>query len=170
MKKLLLVSLVALLAACGEETGTTSTEKEEVEVVGTEETEQVEETVATESEHPFPSDVTAKGDATIMLSTPAGTTEEGNIPTLFVAEDDSVIQIGINYENFDGSKETFVYINEVFNVSEQVGERSQSSLNLSEDNLTPGDYTVTAVQFTDNDPSKEPINLTTAQFKIEKSS
>lgn len=163
VKKLLLVSLVALLAACGNDE-TTSTEKEEME-----ETEE-KEVVATESEHPFPSDVTPIGDATIMISTPAGTTEEGNIPVLYVSEDDILTQIGIDYENFDGSVETFVYINKIFNTSEQVGELTQSSLDLYEDNLTPGDYTVTAVQFTGNDTSNKPINLTQAQFKIEEGS
>ncbi|WP_419958988.1 hypothetical protein [Psychrobacillus sp. BM2] len=168
MKKILIFSLIVLLAACGnDESGTT--EKEDVEVVETEQAEDTE-TVAKESEHPFPTDTSPKGDATITINTPAGDSSEGNIPVLFVSKGDSVIQIGINYDNFDGSKETFVYINDMFDTTEQAGERYQSVLSLSEDNLTPGDYTVTAVQFTDNDPSNEPINLTTAQFKIEEAS
>lgn len=88
---------------------------------------------------------------------------------LFVSEDDMLIQIGIDYENFDGSLETYVYINEIFYIKEQVGELSQSSLDLTEDNLKSGDYTVTAIQFTDNDPTKEPVTMTEAKYKIEES-
>ena len=45
----------------------------------------------------------------------------------------------------------------------------QSTLSLNENNLKPDDYTVTAIQFTDNDPTKVPFNLTEAKFKIEES-
>lgn len=133
-------------------------------------TEKEEDVNIPESEYPFPTDVTPIGNASILVNTPAGDSSDENVPALFVSEDDLLVQIGIDYENFDGSKETFVYINEVFQLTEQVGELSQSSLDLSEWLLAPGEYTVTAVQFEENDPSKSPINLTQAQYKIEKSS
>lgn len=170
MKKILLLSLIALLAACGNE-NTASEDKtvkevdevEEVETVTAEPTKQV-------SEHPFPSDAEPIGNAMITVSMVSGDSTDGNVPVLFVSKSDSAIQIGVNYDEFDGSKETFVYINEMFYTTEQVGERSQGSLTLSEGNLEPGEYTVTAVQFEGNDPNNAPINLTQAKFKIEASS
>lgn len=170
MKKFVLLSFsIALLGACetneetsnGNKNDNTVTERVEVEEKDSE---------VIESEYTFPSNTSTVGDASIVISTPSGTSEEGNVPTLFVGDDDALIQIGIDLANFDGSKETFIYINEVFNTSEQVGELTQTSLNLTELNLEPGEYTVTAIQFVDNDPTKEPINLTEATYKIEKAS
>lgn len=165
MKNLLLLfSLTALLAACGsnEDTSNGNTDVNDDVVENREE--------VVESEYPFPADATPIGDASIVISTPDGTSEDENVPTLFVSEDDIMTQIGIDYANFDGSKETFVYINEHFNTSEQVGEAAQSTLTLSEPNLEPGEYTVTAVQYEDNDRTKEPIALTQAAYKIKRAS
>lgn len=168
MKKLFYVGVLStlLLTACGEEEKVVN--KEETPSAS-EKADTKESPVTTESKYPFPS-ATPIGNAVIKVSTPAGDSSNGNVPTLFVGKDDVIVQIGIEYENFDGSIETFVYINEFFNTTEQVGEFSQSSLDLSEDNLKAGDYTVTAVQFTDNDPTKEPVKLTQAKFKIENKS
>lgn len=167
MKKLFYVGALStlLLAGCGDEEKAAPKEK----APASEQTEVKEEPVTAESKYPFPN-AAPIGNATIKVSTPAGDSSNGNVPVLFVSENDLVVSIGLDYENFDGTIETFVYINEIFNKSDQVGELTQSFLELSDDNLKPGEYTVTAVQFTDNDPTKEPINLTQAKFKIEKSS
>lgn len=163
MKKIFYVGAISalLLSACGdkEDTGGENTNSSEV---SNEE--------SSGSKYPFPSETTHKGDATITVSTPSGESGNGFVPVLFVSEDDSLVQIDIDYEGFDGSMETFVYINEIYYGTEQAGERTQSTLNLSEDNLKPGNYTVTAVQFTDNDPTKSPIILKETHYKIEKAS
>lgn len=160
MKKLLL-SLVLLLTmalvACSSESN--------VKVQGDEKTNTQEKV---ESEYPFPSSE-LMGDATITISTPGGDSSDGNVPVLFVSSDTLLEQIGINYENFDGNVETYVYINEIFSEKVQAGELMQSTLELTEDNLKGGEYTITAVQFTDNDPSKDPFNVAEAKFKIEES-
>ena len=165
MKKLFYIGAlsVLLLTACSAEEA-----KPKEESPAAEPAEVKEEPVTAESKYPFPS-ASPIGNATITVSTLGGDSSNGNIPVLFVYADDVLTQIDIEYENFDGSIETYVYINETFNAKEQVGELSQSLLNLSGDNLKPGDYTVTAVQFTDNDPTKEPVTLTEAKFKIEES-
>ena len=172
MKRLsTLLLIAALLTACGSEEKNSSTEVKEVEKTTTntvtETVTEPEEPVEVVSEYPFPADAQPIGEATITISTPGGDSSNGNVPVLFVEEDDSMIQVGINYDNFDGSVETFVYINEIFHTKEQVGERSQSVLSLSEGNLEPGEYTVTAVQYEGNDPTKQPTNFTETLFKIE---
>lgn len=167
---MLLLSLIALLAACGNEEASPKDETvkevdkvEEVEPVTAEPVEEV-------SEHPYPANDEPVGSAMITVKMVSGDSADGNVPVLFVSESDSAIQIGVDYDEFDGSKETFVYINEMFYTTEQVGERSSGALTLSEGNLEPGEYTVTAVQFEGNDPNNAPINLTQAKYKIEKSS
>lgn len=168
MKKILLLSLIALLAACGNEEAAPKDEVKEVDKV--EEVEPVTVEPTEVSEHPFPSNAEPVGSAMITVKMVSGDSADGNVPVLFVSESDSAIQIGVDYDEFDGSKETFVYINEMFYTTEQVGERSSGALTLSEGNLEPGEYTVTAVQFEGNDPNNAPINFTQAKFKIEKSS
>lgn len=165
MKKLFyIVALSALLlTACSEEEA-----KPKEETPAAEPVEIKEEPVTAESKYPFPS-ASPTGNATITVSTLDGDSSNGDVPVLFVYADDVFTEIDIEYKNFDDSIETYVYINENFNAKEQVGELSQSLLNLSDDNLKPGDYTVTAVQFTDNDPTKEPVTLSVAKFKIEES-
>ena len=161
MKKLFFIGVMStlLLTACGEEKASPDANKSGLEKEVAQEV---------KSEYPFPeSDLI--GEATITVSTPAGDSSNGNVPVLFVESDDILTQIGIDYENFDGNIETYVYINKIFYSKEQAGELMQSSLSLSENNLKPGDYTVTAVQFTDNDPTKEPVTVSEAKFKIEES-
>lgn len=164
LKKLFYIGALSalLLTACVEEVTPVKEEPVEIDI------EVKEKPVTTESEYPFPS-ASPTGNATITVSTLDGDSSNGNIPVLFVYADDVLTQIDIEYENFDGNIETYVYINKIFAAKEQVGELSQSLLNLSGDNLKPGDYTVTAVQFKDNDPTKEPVTLTETKFKIEES-
>ena len=156
MKKLLWIGALSalLLAACGDEKE--ANKSDDVSDVSEE----------VKSEYPFPKSETI-GDATITIDTPSGDSSNGNVPVLFTEEDDILVQIGINYENFDGSVETYVYINEIFLEKVQAGELMQSTLSLTENNLKHGEYTVTAVQFTENDPTKAPFNFTEAKFKIE---
>ncbi|MFJ7951407.1 hypothetical protein ACIQZG_07750 [Lysinibacillus sp. NPDC096418] len=165
MRKLFYIGALSalLLTACSEEEA-----KPKEETPTAEPSEVTEKPATAESKYPFPN-ASPIGNATITVSTLGGDSSNGNVPVLFVYEDDVLTEIDIEYENFDDSIETYVYINEIFSAKEQVGKLSQSLLNLSEDNLKPGDYTVTAVQFTDNDPTKEPVTLTEAKFKIEES-
>jgi len=160
LKKLFYIGALStlLLTACGDEAEKPISENK------TNETSKQEEKV--ESKYPFPNSELI-GDASFIISTPEDDSLDGNVPVLFVTKDDVLKEISIYYENFDSSVETYIYINEIFYTKEQVGELSQSVLELKEDNLKAGDYTITAVQFPDNDPTKKPINLTQSKFKIE---
>ncbi|AZV42552.1 hypothetical protein [Peribacillus asahii] len=131
----------------------------------TEETKKDEET--TKSKYPFPNDTTAKGNGKIMLSTAAGTSENGNTPVLFVSEEDILIQIGMDAENFDGSKQSFVYVDKLFSNTEQFGELTQTSVNLQESMLKPGIHTVSVVQFNNDDPNNGSVTgYTEAKYEV----
>ncbi|MBM7585800.1 hypothetical protein JOC86_002342 [Bacillus pakistanensis] len=171
MKKLFLfiftLSLFLLGACTSEESkkeNPDSKEKASSEEVETESTEE------SDSKYPFPENAQPVGDASILVSTPAGDSSNGNVPVLFVNEDDMLIQIGLDAENFQGDKETFIYINKKFLTTDQFGEMNQTSLDLQEELLDPGEYTVTAVQFEGNDPAKMPVTFVEAKYKIEEKS
>jgi hypothetical protein len=172
MKKLLFIIVALsfiLLGACSSEGDSTEKNNNTTSSQDNESTEGKDVT-ETESEYPFPENAEPVGDASIVVSTPAGDSSDGNAPVLFVNEDDLLIQIGLDAENFQGDKETFVYINEKFFITEQFGEMNSTSLDLQGDLLKPGEYTVTAVQYEENDPAKAPVNITEAKYKVEKSS
>lgn len=167
-----LVVLSGVLVACGATEEAEPEKKEEsqsnvAEQEGAEE-EQIES--AEESKYPFPENTQPVGDATISVSTPSGDSLNGNVPVLFVSKDDAIVQIGFDAENFQGDKETFVYINEKYVETAQIGEMYSSSLNLSGETLKPGQYTVTAVQFENNDPTQTPVTFVQTQYEVKEGS
>jgi hypothetical protein len=177
MKKwLVLLIIVGLLVACGnQEEGNNSdnvaTEENQTnEPVESNENEaeekpEEEELEVVESEYPFPQ-VEPTGEGNMIISTPSGTSEEGNVPVLFVSEEDLIIQIGLDLENFQGDKQTFIYIDEIFLTTEQAGELTQTSLDLQGNNLKVGKHTVTAVQYENDEPTANVLNFVQAQYEI----
>lgn len=158
MKKVLLLLLILFLAACGSE--------EPVEETESGKENETAETTQEESKYPFPTDSTEMGEGSINVSTGSGASENGNVPVLFVGKDALLTQISLILENFDGDKETFIYIDEYFIEAEQVGFKTKTSLSLEGNLLKPGTYTVTAVQFENNDPNSTPVAFTEAQYEI----
>jgi hypothetical protein len=118
------------------------------------------------STYPFPKNPVQTGKARLVLSTQDGDSSKGNAAVLNVKKTDIVDQLGTYYTNFDGRLLTFLYINQTFASTEQVTGDTQSFVNLSGDDLKPGTYTVTAVQFKENDPTNKIINLTQAKYRI----
>jgi len=171
MKKLLIGLLaVGLLVGCSSKSDNNQNKeskvvKEEKKDVTKQETDQTD-VNQEESKYPFPSNATPIGEAKLTLSTPAGDSSDGNTPVLFVQPDDSLIQIGADYENFQGDKQTFIYVDKTFDTAEQIGEMTQSSVNLSENRLKPGVHTVTAVQFENDDPAGNVINFVEAKYEV----
>ena len=167
MKKLLislmLVLLLVSLVACSKPTETEVT-NDLVE----------DNTETAKSEYPFPSDKPEVGGKQIIVSTAAGTTEDGNIPEELISTDTSMTQIGLDIGNmdnedlnWDGTLEIFIYVNDIFVQREQTSGLYQTSINISDWMLKPGEYTVTAAQFESNDPvSGTVVNLSQVRYKI----
>lgn len=166
MKKLILFSLMAVsltLAACGSDKPT-NTEADNSSDLN----EQNEVDVKKESEFPFPDNTEQLGEASVVVSTSGGDSQDGNVPVLFVNEDTLMDSVWVEYANFQGDKETFIYINGIYDNTDQIGELTQTTIELVEGNLEPGIYTVSAVQFEKNNPESKPIVYTEAQFEIKK--
>ncbi len=161
MKKLIIAGLsIGLLAGCGS-TDTKSEAKDQ-----TTQSEKSETSNKKTSKYPFPKDATPVGDGKIAVSTPAGNSENGNVPVLFLGKDTIMTQIGIDYATFQGDKQTFVYVDKIFKETTQVGELTQSTFPLEEDSLKPGVHTVTAVQFENDDPKGKVLNFVEAKYEV----
>lgn len=165
-KTVLLLMIAAMLTACSSKE---SAEPKKDEKTKVEQTVKQEETTAseqtTESKYPFPTSAPV-GNAKITLSTPAGDSSNGNVPVLFINPDDMIIQIGADYENFQGDKQTFIYVDKLFEETKQIGQLTQSSVDLEENKLKPGVHTVTAVQFENDDPAGKVINFVEAKYEV----
>jgi len=164
MKKLLiLLFLVTVLTACGKDSqdneSDNSTSDSATQNENQEESEE-------ESKYPFPENAKSTGDATITISTASGSSEGGKVPVLFVQEDTLMDQVGMDLANFEGDKQTYIYADKKFVQSEQVGELTQTSLDVEGDLLETGTHIVTAVQFEEDDPNKKVINYTEAKFEV----
>jgi hypothetical protein len=60
-----------------------------------------------------------------------------------------------------------LYINKIFINKIQGGELVQTGVELEGDNLKLGEYTLSAVQYEDNDPTKSVVEYHEAKYKIE---
>jgi len=106
------------------------------------------------------------GDGTILLSTAGGTSEDGNIPAVFAEKDLMLEQIGLDAENFDGSKLSYIYIDGMLNTKEQLGEMTQTTLTLEADALKEGTHKVEVVQYDNDESTGNAITYKTASYEI----
>jgi len=161
LKKLIIAGLsIGLLSGCG------STDSKSEVKDQTTQSEKSKTSTKKTSKHPFPKDAKPVGEGKITVDTPAGNSENGNVPVLFSDKNTILDQIGLDYANFQGDKQTFVYVDEIFDRTTQVGELTQSTFTLAEDTLKPGVHTVTAVQFENDDPKGKVLNFVEAKYEV----
>lgn len=106
------------------------------------------------------------GEGNMFISTPGGTSENGNIPTIFVEEDTMLLQIALDSENFDGSKLSYIYVDGMLTSKEQLGEMSQVSVDLKEKELSQGEHSVEVVQYDNNEAGGNIITYKKASYNV----
>ncbi|EAC2264243.1 TPA: hypothetical protein ACSYWY_12585 [Listeria monocytogenes] len=159
MKKLLLlVGLLIVfsfgLTACG--SSDDSTEKKVTNKESAKETKKSTDVVFPEKE---------LGQGKIILKTESGSSENGNIP--FMYKDDDLLTPSIGFEawEFDGSKLTYIYIDDVLNSEEQLA-NTQTSLDLTTSDYETGVHEVKTVQFDNDKETGKIITYKTAKYEI----
>lgn len=105
------------------------------------------------------------GNGTFYVTTPSGTSEDGNVPILYFGEDDFLVSIGMEAWDFDGSKLTYIYLNGKEIETDQLAD-TQSSIGIEQDDIQEGENTVVAVQYDNDDPSGEIVTYKTATFEV----
>jgi uncharacterized lipoprotein len=170
MKKLLIGMLaIGLLAGCGSQSTTNEkSEKTAKNEVKTTETAKKTEETQQKSKYPFPNSAPV-GTAKLTVSTLSGNSDGGNIPVLFV-QPNQLIQIDAMMENFQGDKQTFIYVDKIYNSTEQAGQMHQTSVNLQGNDLKVGVHTVTSAQFDNDDPTTgKVVNYVEAKYETKAS-
>lgn len=160
MKKIISLLLAGLmlsgLVGCGEAKKDTTTSSKQETKQETKKEETKKETIK------MPDKEMGKGK--IEISTPDGTSEGGKVPVLFVSKDDLIIQIGLNTEEFDGSKLSYIFINGEKMGKEQLSEE-QTSIDLKDNALKVGKHKVEIVQFDNDKTDGKIITYKTASYE-----
>ncbi|WP_242227038.1 hypothetical protein [Bacillus cereus group sp. BfR-BA-01315] len=157
MKKFIIAGLSALLlVGCS-----VPKAKEEIE------SQQEEQVVnaSDESVTPFPEGATPIGEGKVKVITPDGTSENGKIPTVFVKKDTLIQQVELELVDFQNDKETFVFVDRIFEDKHHVTSMTQTTVELKQKTLETGYHTITAIQFENNDPAGKVINFVQAKFE-----
>ncbi len=105
------------------------------------------------------------GEGEVKVITPDGTSENGNVPTVFVKKDTLIQQVEVELTNFQSDKETFVFVDDIFADKYQVTSVTQTTVALKQTTLETGHHTVTAVQFENNDPKGNVVSFKQANFE-----
>lgn len=105
------------------------------------------------------------GNGIFILSTAGGTSENGNIPVLYVEKDAIIIQIGIETSNFDGNKLSYIFIDGALIDKQQLAD-SQSVIDLSGDLLAVGTHSVEIFQYEDDNENGNVLTYKSAKYEI----
>ena len=153
--------VMSMLTACGgSDTSNTGSSAGSAASNGTQQT--AAETVTRDLPEDDYSDL---GVGTMYISTPAGTSENGAVPVLFISEDDILLQIGLDTVDFDGGHLSHIYVDGMLSATEQLGE-SQISLDLSGDALAAGQHDVEVVQYDTDELDGQMITYKSAAYEV----
>lgn len=105
------------------------------------------------------------GNGTMYIATPSGTSENGEIPVIYVQDDILSEQISLYAEDFDGSLISYIYVDGVQISKEQLSD-SQITVDFQKTQLTEGKHEVEVVQYTDNDTKKDIVTYKSAKYEV----
>lgn len=162
---LLMGTLVFSFTACGEkeapkeETKTEATTETKAEAKG-------EKSDVTAKEKDFDgSSYSDTGDGTFFISTAGGTSENGNTPVIYAEPDTSILQIGCDAEGMNGNALSYIYVDGILLDKMQLAD-TQSSLDLTPDQLSVGSHSVEVVQYENDDTSSNVITYKSASYEV----
>ena len=157
IKKLLVLMLALVLvfvfAACGDNGNTNGSKSKETK------------TEEKKVEKDFKGDYEDMGAGSIFISTPNGTSENGNIPVLFYDDDMLLMQIELAANDFDGSKLSYVYVDGMEKDKFQFG-GTRITINLEKGDLKVGTHKVEVVQYDTDKPDGNVVTYKAAQYEI----
>ena len=111
---------------------------------------------------PAPTEI---GSGKMYLVNESGTTEDMDAIIIYAKEDLVLTQIGLEAWDFDGSKISFIYVDDVLNEKEQLG-NTQTSITLTGNMLKVGTHVVKVLQYDNNDPSGKIVTVKSAKYTI----
>ncbi|MCM3587511.1 hypothetical protein M3182_17380 [Mesobacillus maritimus] len=160
-----LIMIVGNMAGCSNTAGSNDTDQR----ISILETTNVEDQELVVGKYPFPSQQKSKGTGKLTVITPAGSSANDTTPVFYVDNDDRHVQIAINADHFDGSKQTFVYVDQLYLKPEQFVTRTKTSIDLQDKLIRPGTHTISFIQFEDDNPYKGKVtNFSEVDYRVAK--
>jgi uncharacterized lipoprotein NlpE involved in copper resistance len=105
------------------------------------------------------------GAGTFYITTPSGTSENGNVPLVYIDSKTSMYQIGYVGKDMNGGSLSYIYVDGILNDKEQIA-NSQGSITVKKDALTVGVHKVEIVQYTNDDTSSSMTCYKSASYEI----
>lgn len=109
--------------------------------------------------------ITETGAGTFYITTPDGTSENGNIPVITLEKDATLIQIGIETIDLNANNLSYVFIDGFFVKKEQFT-NSQSVIDLIDNSLTPGTHNVEIFQYENDNENANVLTHKSASYEI----
>lgn len=106
-----------------------------------------------------------KGEGKAVLTGNSGDSEDGNSIVIYVDKDPVLMQVGLETYDFDGTKLSFIYVDDKLVDKKQLSD-SQDSVELGPENLTKGIHTVVIRQFENDDENSEPVLVKAMKYKV----
>lgn len=158
----LLLSLVMIfvLAACGESNDNPAEDSAQVS--------DSQDTQDTQRDLPE-GDYQEMGDGSMFISTPSGTSENGNVPVIYAESDLTLTQIGMNSEGMNGGSLSYIYIDGMLADKQQMADY-QGSIDLTGDQLSEGIHKIEMVQYENDDTSGTMTVYKSASYEIKAAS
>ena len=91
---------------------------------------------------------------------------EDEIPTVLANENSAMMQFSVDAFNYDPNYFVYIYINDILVEKAQYSNIS-TSVNITEEFLKEGDYTVRFVQYETNEEDSNIISEKIARYKVE---
>lgn len=124
------------------------------------------ETVDTSVERDLPeSNYEETGEGIVYISTAGGTSEDGNVPVIYAEKDTILMQIGLNAFDFNGGSLSYIYVDGILLGKEQLSD-TQTSIDLSEQQLTTGTHKIEVVQYDNDDTSSDMITYKSMEYDV----
>jgi hypothetical protein len=173
MKKMVAIILALMMAAaaagCGASAPTSSRSQKSVETLSGEEStngESPDNDLTSSAVERLPDgDYKDIGKGTLIIATEGGTSENGNLPVIFVDKSTVMDGLGIHTSEFDGSKLSYVYVDGVLNSKDQYG-HTDTSINLKRQNLTVGTHKVEVVQYDTDKLGGKVVTYKMASYEV----
>ncbi len=106
------------------------------------------------------------GKGSFSISTPSGTSENGNVPIIYIGKDEATSYgLGFSARGFDGSKLSYEYIDGYLISKNQISDED-SSIYAKANNLTNGKHKVEIVQYGTNKPEGKIVTYKSAFYEV----
>ena len=163
---LLATSMALTLSACGESSDSTAKSERKTTEKKTESDVNDSQPKEASVKKDLPDgDYQDTGSGSIILNTAGGTTENGNIPVIFVSSDKLLTQIEIDSSGFDETKLSYIYIDGILTTKEQLSD-SQATFDLTDQALSVGTHLVEVLQYDGDSPENAYTTYKSASYEI----